>query len=118
MTILFCMSILHPSINHDFRYYGKVGLVRSKQGSQNINIALDSGEYDNFDLPHPEVEAIDMSSIHSEKLKIGDFVECNFQNCYWYHGRVADINDDGTSCEVLYHDKDVSFTLENALSGF
>ena len=92
-----------------FRYYGKVGLVRSKQGSQSINIALDSGEHDSFDLPHPEVEAIDdVTNIYSQKLRIGDFVECNFQNCYWYHGRVADISDDGSTCEVLYHDKDVS----------
>jgi hypothetical protein len=35
-------------------------------------------------------------------------VECNFQDYKWYHGRVADLSEDGTTCEVLYHDKDVS----------
>lgn len=50
-----------------------------------------------------------MSAVYSRPLKIGDFVECNFQDYEWYHGRVADVSEDGGMCEVFYHDKDVSF---------
>lgn len=93
-----------------FRHYGTVGLVRTNaEGIQSINVALNTGEDDNFDIPHPEVEAVDDAvKESSEPLKVGDFVECNFQNFQWYHGRVADISADGSMCEVLYHDGDVS----------
>jgi hypothetical protein len=50
----------------------------------------------------------DTSTVHSQPLKIGDYVECHFQNFQWHHGRVADIGADGNFCEVLYHDRDVS----------
>lgn len=50
----------------------------------------------------------DLSETSSESLQIGDFVESNFQNFQWYHGRIADISADGSMCEVLYHDGDVS----------
>ena len=87
-------------------------MTRTKKETQSINIAFDSGESDKFDIPHPEVEAInDMLTIYSQQLKIGDFVECKFKNYNWYHGRVADISHDGRTCQVLYHDKHVSLLL-------
>jgi hypothetical protein len=78
-----------------------------------VNIAFNSGENDRFDIPNPEVEAVDdTTTVHSQHLKIGDYVECHFQNnSKWYHGRVADIGADDSVCHVLYHDGDVSQPL-------
>ena len=56
------------------------------------------------------MEAVsDMSMVFSRSWKIGDFVECKFQDGRnWWHGRIADLSDDGTKCDVMYHDNDVS----------
>ena len=108
----YSQKFFNPLVAHSCqRYYGKVGLIRTnKQGTQNINIALDCGENDNFDIPHPEVEAVsDMTMALSQSWKVGDFVECKFQDGKnWYHGRIADLNEDGTMCDIMYHDSDVS----------
>lgn len=73
---------------------------------------LGSGENDSVDYLHPEVEKIDdMSKVYYAPLKIGDFVECKFQDYKWCHGQVADLSEDGTTCKVLYHGKDVSRSL-------
>eukprot|EP00804_Cyclotella_cryptica_P008951 CCRYP_012061-RB/>CCRYP_012061-RB protein AED:0.21 eAED:0.21 QI:1253/1/1/1/1/1/4/1202/882 len=99
---------------HEEWHYGTVGLIRTdpSRGTHSVNVTLGSGESDKIEYPHPEVEKVDdISTIYSTSLKIGDFVECNFQDYKWYHGRVTDISEDRTTCEVLYHDKDYEVNI-------
>ncbi|KAL7522379.1 hypothetical protein ACHAWX_007067 [Stephanocyclus meneghinianus] len=110
-TVL-CMennSSFRPRSRCNSRHYGTIGLVRTNlsRGNHIINVTLGSGESDKLEYPNPDVEKVDdIAKVYSTPLKIGDFVECNFQDYKWYHGRVADLSEDGTTCEVLYHDKD------------
>lgn len=45
-------------------------------------------------------------------LSVGDLVDCHYQagaeNGAWFRGRVASINSDSGTCDVVYYDREVS----------
>lgn len=46
---------------------------------------------------------------YPEKFCVGDIVDTKYKDeDMWYRGRIADVSQDGHSCDVLYYDKDVS----------
>ena len=59
----------------------------------------------------------DLSELYPEKFFVGDIVDALFQdgkvNGKWYRGRIANVDGEGSVCDVMYYDGDVSFVSRN-----
>ncbi len=102
------------------RYYGKVVSSERVPGLSppkfKIRVELDDKSLMKFEFPHIEVQKVTRTDLDKdpEKLYIGDFVDCYYQNGGykgggWFRGRIASISEDGSKCDVAYHDESVSW---------
>jgi hypothetical protein len=80
-----------------------------------------------FQYPAPYLEKLvsthnnkignDLPELYPEQFSIGDIVDALFQDGKvdgkWYRGRIANVNDEGSVCDVMYYDGDVSFVSRN-----
>lgn len=101
-------------------YFGTVTRVRKSKKSSStqsyeIDVLYADQEKDTLPFPDDDVEKVDDHS-YPDSFFVGDSVDCFHQDGLrpghegkWYRGRIASISEDGSSCDVLYIDGDVSF---------
>jgi len=91
--------------------------VTNKQ-TCNIRIRFDEFTLDTFEYPSLDVERLatskESSEHYPEKFIVGDVVDGFFQDGNrgkWYRGRVAVVDEDGGTCNIMYYDGDVSYAI-------
>ena len=109
------------------RYFGtviKVNAESSNTSQCNIIVKYDDGTIsDSMQYPAPDIEKL---TANLERFPgtfvVGDVVEAQFQNGkskgQWYRGRIANVNEDGKTCDIMYYDKDVSVAVLACLLSF
>lgn len=118
-----------------FRYFGTATQVkrkgRSKRGqpdTYSVDIRFDDGSTANVEYPSSDVQilTVEGDEAHVEmqggervlayegslsNLAIGDLVDSRYQagseNGAWFRGRVASVNAEAGTCDVVYYDKEV-----------
>ncbi len=80
----------------------------------NICIRFDESMQDTFEYPSLDVERLatskESSEHYPEKFIVGDVVDGFFQDGNrTYRGRIAVVDEDGGTCNIMYYDGDVSF---------
>ena len=83
----------------------------------NIRIRFDESMQDTFEYPSLDVERLatskESSEHYPEKFIVGDVVDGFFQDGKfrekWYRGRIAFVDEDEGTCNIMYYDGDVSF---------
>ena len=109
------------------RYFGtviKVNAESSNTSQCSIIVKYDDGTIsDSMQYPAPDIEKLTANlERFPEKFVVGDVVEAQFQNGkskgQWYRGRIANVNEDGKTCDIMYYDKDVSVAVLACLLSF
>ena len=109
------------------RYFGtviKVNAESSNTSQCNIIVKYDDGTIsDSMQYPAPDIEKLTANPERfPETFVVGDVVEAQFQNGkskgQWYRGRIANVNEDGKTCDIMYYDKDVSVAVLACLLSF
>ena len=102
----------------------KVKAESSNTSQCNIIVKYDDGTIsDSMQYPAPDIEKL---TANLERFPgtfvVGDVVEAQFQNGkskgQWYRGRIANVNEDGKTCDIMYYDKDVSVAVLACLLSF
>lgn len=107
------------------RYRGIVGSVKptNDPSTQQIRVNFADGQSDTVPFPHDDVERLDGSEdCFPTSFNVGDHVECFYQNGVedgkWFHGRVYEVSADGSRCDVMYIDGDVSERVIESLDAY
>jgi len=100
------------------RYFGNVVGVERLTNTQtcNIRIQFDEFIFDTFEYPSLDVERLATSreslEHYPEKFIVGDVVDGLFQDgrfrVKWHRGRVAVVDEEEGTCNIMYYDGDVS----------
>ena len=108
--------MLPPFPRH--RYFGNVVGVKSLTNTQTCNIRIQfiQGTFDTYEYPSLDVERLaksrESSEHYPEKFIVGDVVDGFFQDGKfrekWYRGRIAFVDEDEGTCNIMYYDGDVS----------
>lgn len=100
-------------------YFGTVLRVKKNKKSSSkqayeIDVLYADEEKDTLPFPDDDVEKADGHE-YPDSFFVGDSVDCLHQDGLrpghegrWYRGRISSISEDGSSCDVLYIDGDVS----------
>ena len=101
-------------------YFGTVVRVKkdkkksSSKQTYEIDVVYADHEKDTLPFPNDDIEKVDDHS-YPDSFFVGDSVDAFHQNGLrdghegrWYRGRIASISEDGSCCDVLYIDGDVS----------
>ena len=119
MQIIFCAYHVYipkcSSTSTLCRFLGTVKKVESTSASTcNIVVNFEDGSSDSYTYPHLDIEKLSSTKDYSAEFfpatfSIGDTVDAKSpKDGLWYRGRVANMNEDENTCDVLYYDKDVS----------
>jgi hypothetical protein len=118
VQILFETTDMFGDVQQEW-YCGDVDNVERISHSQKCKIRVQflDTTFDTFDYPSSDVKKLDRTSIESsiiypEVFAIGDIVDANFQDggekSKWFRGRVAFVDEEAGTCDVMYYDGEVS----------
>ena len=100
-------------------YFGTVSRVKKEKISSStpaykIDVLYADKSKGTLPFPADDVEKAD-GHVYPDTFFVGDSVDCLHQDGHrpghegkWYRGRISSISDDGSTCDVLYLDQDVS----------
>lgn len=100
-------------------YFGTVRRVKKVKKSSSsqayeIDVLYADKMTDTLPFPDDDLEKAD-GHVYPDSFFVGDSVDCLHQNGLrplhegrWYRGRISSISEDGSTCDVLYIDDDVS----------
>ena len=125
VKILFETTDMFGDVQQEW-YCGDVVNVTRTQQKCKIRVQFLDTTFDTFDYPSSDVKKLDRTSIESsifypEVFAIGDIVDAKFQDggekSKWFRGRVAFVDEEAGTCDVMYYDGEVSHSqpLENIL---
>jgi hypothetical protein len=116
VKILFETTDMFGDVQREW-YCGDVVNVTRTQQKCKIRVQFLDTTFDTFDYPSSDVKKLDRTSIESsiiypEVFAIGDIVDANFQDggekSKWFRGRVAFVDEEAGTCDVMYYDGEVS----------
>jgi len=83
-----------------------------------VDVEFGDESTDTFSYPHNDVEKLDLPldspEFFPEFFCIGDVVDAKFKDGNhrytgaWHRGKIANVSNDGNSCDVMYYDHYVS----------
>ena len=125
VKILFETTDMFGDVQQEW-YCGDVVNVTRTQQKCKIRVQFLDTTFDTFDYPSSDVKKLDRTSIESsifypEVFAIGDIVDAKFQDggekSKWFRGRVAFVDEEAGTCDVMYYDGEVSHSqpLEDIL---